>query len=72
MTLSNEEIVSLLNEYDRETKAIKKDAIKISWYMRGGLTYEDVMALSTTEREWVGDLINENLETAKKTGLPFF
>lgn len=72
MTLSNEDIVSLLNDYDRETKAIKKDALKLSWYMRGGLTYDDIMILSTTEREWIGDIIKDNLETTKKSGMPFF
>jgi hypothetical protein len=72
LTLSNEEIVSLLNDYDKETKAIKKDALKLSWYMRGGLTYDDIMILSTTEREWIGDIIKDNLETTKKSGLPFF
>jgi len=72
LTLSNEEIVSLLNDYDKETKAIKKDALKLSWYMRGGLTYDDIMVLSTTEREWIGDIIKDNLETTKKSGLPFF
>jgi hypothetical protein len=64
--------VSLLNDYDKETKAIKKDALKLSWYMRGGLTYNDIMVLSTTEREWIGDIIKDNLETTKKSGLPFF
>jgi hypothetical protein len=64
--------VSLLNDYDKETKAIKKDALKLSWYMRGGLTYDDIMVLSTTEREWIGDIIKDNLETTKKSGLPFF
>ncbi len=64
--------MSLLNDYDKETKAIKKDALKLSWYMRGGLTYDDIMVLSTTEREWIGDIIKDNLETTKKSGLPFF
>ena len=72
MTLSNEEIVSLLNDYDKETKAIKKDALKLSWYMRGGLSYDDVMMLSTTEREWIGDIIKDNLETTKKSGMPTY
>ena len=64
--------MSLLNDYDKETKAIKKDALKLSWYMRGGLTYDDIMILSTTEREWIGDIIKDNLETTKKSGMPFF
>lgn len=40
--------------------------------MRGGLTYDDIMILSTTEREWIGDIIKDNLETTKKSGMPFF
>jgi len=40
--------------------------------MRGGLTYGEAMMLSFREREIVGRLVKENLETTKKSGLPFF
>jgi hypothetical protein len=40
--------------------------------MRGGASYHDVMNMSTTERRLINDLVKENLETAKKSGLPFF
>jgi hypothetical protein len=40
--------------------------------MRGGVTYNEAMNLSFSEREIIGALINENLETTKKSGLPFF
>ncbi len=72
MTLSNEEIIALLDSYDRETKALKKDALKLSWHMRGGITYDDAMALSYDERSWIGDIIKDNLEITKKTGIPYF
>jgi len=57
---------------EREAKAIKSELIKLCWYMRGGLTYNEAMNLSMTERLIVSDLIKENLETTKKTQLPFF
>ena len=41
------------------------------WYMRG-LSYSEGMNLSFEEREIVSEIIKENLETTKKTGLPFF
>jgi len=44
----------------------------MSWYMRGGLSYEQALQLSQTEREIVSNLIKENMETTKKSGLPFF
>jgi len=72
LTLTNEEIVSLLNSYDQETKALKKDALKVSWHMRGGITYDDAMYLSASERELISKLVEENLEITKKTGLPYF
>jgi hypothetical protein len=40
--------------------------------MRGGLTYTEAMNLSHREREMIGRLVKENLETTKKSGLPFF
>jgi len=44
----------------------------MSWFMRGGLTYDLVMALSIQEREIINEIIKDNLETTKKSGLPFF
>ena len=41
------------------------------WYMRG-LSYSEGMDLAWDEREIVAEIIKENLETTKKTGLPFF
>lgn len=40
--------------------------------MRGGLTWQEALNLSPDEREIVGKLIKDNLETTKKTGQPFF
>jgi hypothetical protein len=57
---------------DKETKEIRQEAIKMAWYMRGGLTYEQALSLSSEERKIIGELIKENLETTKKSGLPFF
>ena len=42
------------------------------WYMRGGLTYDESMLLSQTERELINKIIKDNLETTKKSKLPFF
>lgn len=56
---------------DKEVRAIKKDALKLCWYMRG-LSYSEAMSLSWEEREIIGEIVKENLETTKKTGLPFF
>ena len=41
------------------------------WYMRG-LSYSEAMHLSYEEREIIAEMIKDNLETTRKTGLPFF
>lgn len=64
--------MELLDRYDSESRAIREEALKMSWYMRGGLTYEDAMSLSSSEREIVGELIKQNIKTTKESGLPFF
>jgi hypothetical protein len=40
--------------------------------MRGGVTYSEISQMSGPERDMMGKLIKENLETAKKTGQPFW
>lgn len=57
---------------DQETTSIRQEAIKIAWYMRGGVSYDQALQLSVSERTGISELIKENLETTKKTGLPFF
>jgi len=57
---------------DSEVDSIRQEALKMSWYMRGGLTYDMAMALGSSERTMISQLIKENLETTKKSGLPFY
>jgi hypothetical protein len=40
--------------------------------MRGGVSYNEVMAMNLKERQMISALIKENLETTKKSGLPFY
>ena len=57
---------------DKDCQNIRQEAIKMSWFMRGGLTYDQAKALGVQEREIINNLIKDNLETTKKSGLPFF
>ena len=40
--------------------------------MRGGVSYSEAHMMSPGEREIVGEIIKDNLETTKETKLPFF
>ena len=71
LSLSVPEIVEYSKRLDKESREIKKEALKMCWYMRG-MSYAESMHLSYEERSIIGDIIKENLETTKKTNLPFF
>ena len=62
----------MIDGMEQESQQIRDEALKMCWYMRGGLTYVEAMNLSHGEREIIGRLIKENLETTKKSGMPFF
>ena len=57
---------------EKERMGIPINAIKLVWFMRGGVTYDDLMNMGHKEIEAINKLIDENLETTKKTKLPFF
>jgi len=65
------EILQYSEQLDKEAREIKKEVLKLCWYMRG-LSYNEGMNLSWEDREIISELVKENLETTKKTGLNFF
>ena len=67
-----ESITKLIEQQDKEVLSIREDVLKMCWYMRGGVTYEEGMNLSVSERNIVSAIIKDNLETTKKSGLPFY
>ena len=72
MTLSNAEILKKLQGMDQEAKTIKKRIFEMCWYMRGGITLNEMMQLGVSDMPIMTDVVEGNLETTKKTGMPFF
>jgi hypothetical protein len=62
----------MVDAMEAEANTIRTETLKLCWYMRGGVTYEEAMHMSYTERTNMSNLVKENLETTKKTGLSFF
>ena len=61
-----------LKDLESETKNLKHELLKICWYMRGGVTYQEALNMSIEERKIVANIVKDNLETTKKTGRDFF
>lgn len=73
MTLNdNASIIAFLESFDKQAKALKEEALRLCWYMRGSIAYSEAMMLSEQERNIIGSIIKENLETTKTSGMPFF
>jgi hypothetical protein len=70
--LDNDGIDLVVKEYEKDTKALREELIKICWYMRGGITLSEAFLLTMDDRLLVGQLIEENLKVTKDSGLPFF
>lgn len=56
----------------KEAMSIKFNAQRLAWYMRGGVDFVDIMNMSSDEINNLGKIIDDNLETTKKTKMPFF
>jgi len=72
LTKDDSGIVTHLKNLENEGKNLKKEILKICWYMRGGVTYQEALNMGPEDRKIVGDIVKENMETTKKTGQPFF
>lgn len=66
------EIEAEVQKMENESKALKKELFKIAWYMRGSVTLEQAFMLDYSDRLVLSEIIKENLETTKESGLPFF
>ena len=72
MSLSLEEIQKLSERMEKEAKALKNQIYQLMWFMRGSITITEAFELESEDLEIISKIIKENLETTKKTKLPFF
>lgn len=70
--MSESDMLDYFDTLDKQSKALKEEILKLCWYMRGSLSYDEGMHLSYEDRALMSKLIKDNLETTKKSGMPFF
>ncbi len=70
-TMSNSDISKYVERLESTVKGIKEEIFKISWYMRGGVSAQELFHIySYEDRTLLSGLIKDNIETIQKTGLP--
>lgn len=72
LSLTFDQIEKLTTSMVEEIDRLDRNAIKMSWYMRGGITYNDIMNMTGKQVDSLNSVIEENLETTKKSKMPFF
>jgi len=70
--MSTQDMLNYFNQLENESKALKEEALKVCWYMRGSISFNEAMLLSSEDRKIISKIIKSNLETAKESGMPFF
>lgn len=71
ISMSSSDIEKLLEYYEKETKNIKEEIYRISWYMRGGVTSHELLhEYSYEDRMIMYSIIKENIEATKTAKMP--
>ena len=70
LRLSNSDIESYIKNLEAEAKGIKDEIFRISWYMRGGVSSQELFhSYSYEDRVIINEIIKENIEATKKSGI---
>jgi hypothetical protein len=65
------EIIQFTDNLDKQAKAIVKETLRLSWYMRGAMSLDEAYMLDNEQTEAINEIIKENFEFTKETKIPF-
>lgn len=69
--MPNSEIEDYLKSFEGQAKGIKDEIFRLAWYMRGGVTSNELFfQYSYEDRTILNEVIKDNIEATKKSGLP--
>lgn len=69
--MSAEEIEEYLVRLETEIKDFKTELLRLSWYMRGGITFDQLLfQYSYDDRAAMYSVIKENIDMSKETNMP--
>lgn len=65
------EIIEYTDKLEKQAKAMIKEALRVSWHMRGAVNLDEAYTLSTEQIDIINEIIKENFEFTKETKIPF-
>lgn len=69
---SQQDIINMFSDFRRDVSQTLKSVIQLVYFMRGSISYHDMMNMSFVERQMVGDFISERLEQESKRMHPVY
>lgn len=72
LTGNLDEIRNLIILLKKEVKMLITEAIELSYFSRGSISYTDILNMSPEEREMVRDFLENRLKQAQKMPIPIF
>ena len=72
ISCSEAEIVDIIQGMSKEIKSVSANLLRLVWFMRGGITYDQSFHLTLHERETINKIVSENMDISKKAGFPVF
>lgn len=67
-----EKINKYFERLNNETKMIIHNIVELAWYLRGGMSYHDLMNTSFIERQIISDFITTRMEKIKDHHYPVY
>ena len=70
LTASSEDIEKNQKKYEKELDSLHKNLLKLTWYMRGGVTISELHGMPLGHIKYINSIIEDNYEMSKKAGTP--
>lgn len=67
-----EQVQKLINQLGKEIRILIRQAIEISYFSRGAISYYDVLNMSAGERDIATDFLEDRLKQASKMPFPVY
>lgn len=67
-----EDIAEHIRRTQREAQAIVKNVISLVYFMRGSISYTEMMQMSVPERRLISEFLDERFESESKNPNPVY
>lgn len=66
------DIQRMVGQMNRESKSLLDSALQLTYFMRGAISYNEIMNMSRVERDAIAEFIEGRLEVERKRSNPVY